>query len=243
MEPSVTEQLVKFLRDKKTDYVTMGKLSALPAALKKQIVKKGRFNDKIQKAIQPYLGDALILKRKGLSVYLVIKQGDDDLLFKIIASRAEKSEKSLGVLSRDIPFKKDEFLTITNRLLTQGRVRVTRINNQSGRGYLPFLAPAETKQETATPDRPVSAVSNVSEEAFLSAFGELERARAFVRICDLRRRLDWPRPEFDATLCKLRDAGIIQLHAGNVTTQTPDEVEDGFVDENGYRMGNVTRLA
>ncbi|GHS85432.1 hypothetical protein AGMMS49957_01530 [Synergistales bacterium] len=230
MEPSVTERLVKFLRDQGTDFVTLGKLSALPAELKKQITPKGRFGANVQKTILPYLGDALILKRGSRSTYLVLKQGDEDLLFGVVAARAGKS---LGVISRSIPFKKDDFLATLNSLLEHGRVRVTKIN-KSGGGYVPCLAPA-----SGLPSPGLS----VSEEAFLSAFGELEWTRAFVRICDLRRRLGWPRADFDAMLRKLRDAGTVQLHAGNVTTQTHSEIEDGFVDENGYRMGNVTRNA
>jgi hypothetical protein len=221
------------LRDLGTDFVTLGKLSALPADLRKQIVRKGKFGAEIQKAIAPYLGDALTLKRGSRSVYLVLKQTDEDLLFGIVAARAGKS---LGVISRGIPFKKDDFFITLNRLLEQGYVRVTNIA-QSG---VLFLAPCGAKQKTASS---APSVSPISKEAFMSAFGELEWARAFVRICDLRRRLGWPRADFDAMTRKLRDAGTIQLHAGNVTTQTPDEVEDGFVDENGYRMGNVTRSA
>jgi hypothetical protein len=45
---------------------------------------------------------------------------------------------------------------------------------------------------------------------------------------------------FDTMLRSLRDAGTIQLHAGDTTTMTPDEIEDGFIDENGFRMGSVT---
>ncbi|GHT02513.1 hypothetical protein AGMMS50276_32470 [Synergistales bacterium] len=79
--------------------------------------------------------------------------------------------------------------------------------------------------------------------AFWAVFDELEQARAFVRICDLRARFPWPRADFDFLLKELRDAGAIQLHAGDVTKQTADEVDNGFIDENGYRFGNVTRSA
>jgi integrase len=48
---------------------------------------------------------------------------------------------------------------------------------------------------------------------------------------------------FDSLLRDLRDNDAIQLHAGNVSLQTAEEVEGGFIDENGYRMGNVTRGA
>ena len=78
-------------------------------------------------------------------------------------------------------------------------------------------------------------------EAFESAFVALEEgSHGFVRICDLRRRLGWAREAFDGLLRRLRDEGVVQLHAGDVTLMTPEQVEDGFVDENGFRMGTMT---
>ena len=81
----------------------------------------------------------------------------------------------------------------------------------------------------------------VTREAFESAFFALEEGGCgFVRICDLRRRLGWPREVFDDMLRRLSDKSVVQLHAGDVTLMTPDEVQDSFVDENGFRMGTMT---
>ena len=38
----------------------------------------------------------------------------------------------------------------------------------------------------------------------------------------------------------LRDREIIQLHTGDASLMTPDEVADCFVDENNFRKGSVT---
>ena len=48
------------------------------------------------------------------------------------------------------------------------------------------------------------------------------------------------REVFDDMLRRLRDDEVVQLHAGDVTLMTPEQVEDGFVDENGFRMGTMT---
>ena len=71
-------------------------------------------------------------------------------------------------------------------------------------------------------------------------FRDLDRGRVFVRVPDLRRRLMWPREVFDGLLRVLRDEEALQLHAGDVTLMTPDEVEDCFVDEFGARKRTVT---
>ena len=88
---------------------------------------------------------------------------------------------------------------------------------------------------------PEHRTETVTQEAFESAFFALEaQGCGFVRICNLRRRLGWPCEVFDDVLRRLRDDEVIQLHAGDVTLMTPEQVEDGFVDENGFRMGTMT---
>ena len=80
------------------------------------------------------------------------------------------------------------------------------------------------------------------QNAFLAAARDLAKKREFIRICDLRARLGWARTDFDTMLGTLSDSGTIQLHAGDVTKQTPQEVDDGYIDDNGYRMGNITLM-
>ncbi|GHS94197.1 hypothetical protein AGMMS50276_06290 [Synergistales bacterium] len=224
-EPSITERLMKYFRDRKLKFVL---LSALPASF-----RKGKNNATTKKFLSPHLGDMLTFRQGKRSLYLALKQPDEDLLLHIICSRAGKS---LGVISQGVPFKRDEFFVALNKLLEQGRIVVTKISVTGGK-TTPFVAPATKSDFVSVPSK------SISEDSFFSAFADLESKRIFVRICDLRRRIGASREDFDAMLRKLRDAGRIQLHAGDVTTQTPDEVEDGFVDESGYRMGNVTRLS
>ncbi|MBR0317519.1 MAG: hypothetical protein IJQ99_11710, partial [Synergistaceae bacterium] len=75
---------------------------------------------------------------------------------------------------------------------------------------------------------------------FKQTFDKLDRGRIFVRIPDMRKELNWPREVFDNMLIKLRDEGVIALHVGDTSLMTPDEVENSFVDENGFRLGTVT---
>ena len=77
-------------------------------------------------------------------------------------------------------------------------------------------------------------------ERFREAFDECDKGRIFVRICDIRRKLGWPRDVFDGMIRDLRNKRIIQLHTGDVSLMTEDEVADCYVDENNFRMGTVT---
>ena len=91
---------------------------------------------------------------------------------------------------------------------------------------------------------PEHRTETVTRGAFESAFFALEEgSHGFVRICDLRRRMGWAREVFDDMLRRLRDDEVVQLHAGDVTLMTPEQVEDGFVDENGFRMGTMTWIS
>ena len=88
---------------------------------------------------------------------------------------------------------------------------------------------------------PRTEAGTATQEAFESAFLALkEGSCGFVRIYAMRRRLGWAREVFDDMLRRLRDEEVVQLHAGDVTLMTPEQVEDGFVDENGFRMGTMT---
>ena len=95
-----------------------------------------------------------------------------------------------------------------------------------------------TRENTAA--KTVERIATVGE--FHKTFDLLDNGRIFVRICDLRRNLGWPRDVFDKMLRDLRDNDVIQLHTGDASLMTPDEVADCFIDENGFRKGSITWL-
>ena len=94
----------------------------------------------------------------------------------------------------------------------------------------------KTRENTA--EKTVERIATVGE--FHKTFDLLDKGRIFVRICDLRRNLDWPRDVFDKMLRDLRDNDVIQLHTGDASLMTPDEVADCFIDENNFRKGSIT---
>ncbi|MDR1048805.1 MAG: hypothetical protein LBL51_03535 [Synergistaceae bacterium] len=230
------EALADCLRKKKADFIP---LSALPPALKKRLTgKTGASASDIRKAVAPHLGD-LALRQGGRSVYLALGGPGEFLLLRAIQARPGKVPSA-----NNLPFRKDEYLALLNRLIERGEVRV-RLN----RDYRPVLFAGEQDRTRSAQDDFARGETDpggsgreggVSLPAFRSAFTELERGDIYVDLFALRRRLGWPRDAFDAMLRSLRDAGTIQLHAGDATTMTPDEIADGFVDENGFRMGSVT---
>lgn len=75
---------------------------------------------------------------------------------------------------------------------------------------------------------------------FYNAFQELGAGRFFVETHKLRQRLGLARSEFDGLIRMLRNAKVIQLHTGDCTLCTPADVDDWFMDENGFRHGSIT---
>jgi hypothetical protein len=217
---SVTERLTECLKKKKTGYMTLG---SLPEALKKRLTGKSRPTAaEIEKYAAPYLGEGLTLRRGSRFVYLTFRLPAESLLLGILRKRAGKPPSA-----NNIPFRKEEFVAVLNLLVERGSVLV-KLNKDCK----PLIYPAPD----ADPDKEEPRKrKTISEERFESAYRELEEGKFFVRVCDLRRRLDWG-PEFDRMTAALRDAGKIQLQAGDTGYFSERDVADGFVDENGFRM-------
>ena len=112
---------------------------------------------------------------------------------------------------QSLPFTKSEFVAIINGLAEEGRVIIKLTDDMKPKIY---RAPNVRKSDNA---HDVNDSGEYTQERFKAAFDELDRGRIFVRICDLRRRLGWPREVFDGMIRDLRDKEIIQLHTGDAS--------------------------
>ena len=185
------------------------------------------------------MDETLEIRTNGRYTYLVVARNPEDLIADFVRSHPGRTA---GGLATSLPFKKADFLSLLNGLLKKARLYAVLKDDYKARFFVSEepggRARAGGKTESPTP--PLEDTFDERREQFHAAFRELDRGSIFVRICDLRRRLDWPREVFDDMLRRLRDDEVVQLHAGDVTLMTPDQVQDGFVDENGFRMGTMT---
>ena len=90
-----------------------------------------------------------------------------------------------------------------------------------------------------TQAKPVKKATKSVKEALFEMYAE-KPYQIFYRICELRRATGLSREEFDRQIKAHRDAEVVQVHQGDVTCMTPEDVRDCFVDENGFRMGTIT---
>ncbi len=231
-EKSLPDFIMELMNKRGKPFMTIKSLVLLLSTEKKR--ELGILNAKtageIKNIIEPLLEDRFIFNRKGTSLYILVPCEPEDLILKELSFTVGKSPKAVGRL---MPFTKADCSKIFLDLLERGVIRVTLNEALEPRV---FLTEALNDKEIRTERE--ETLYNV--EKFYDAFQALDNGRIFVRICDLRRALNWPRDVFDDGLKKLRDAGVIQLHVGDASLMTPEDIKDSFIDENHFRMGTVT---
>ena len=243
---SVAEELLGILRANGKRFMTLSAVrDKMGAPLRRRLgiaVKKTSTSDLLEKIQELQLGDALEIRRNGRYTYLVAVGDPRELIVDFIRGNPGKQA---GGLAASLPFRKAEFLSLLNELMKTGRLYAHLKDDYKARFFASepqASVSAKNRAPDPTPQRAGLDIdaSDREKEQFLAAFRELDRGRVFVRIPDLRRALGWPREAFDGVLRALRDDEVVQLHAGDVTLMTPEEVEDCFVDEFGSRRGTVT---
>ena len=237
-EPDITEALQKLLKKEGKDYLSFSNVKKkMGAALKKQLgIKSSYLPATIKTLLEPYLGETLEILKGGRSTYLAVRRAPEAWVLGCLSPNAARGA---GALSRLLPiFSKARLAGVLNGLLREGRVAASLNEKCEARLSLPDEThrPKMPSEHTA----PVEVLKDKNDE-FWHVFDELERQRLFVRICDLRRRLLWTREAFDKHLRRLRQEGAIQLHIADANLMSQEDIEDGFIDENGFRMGMVTR--
>lgn len=220
------------------EFLTLAQLNAkLPAKTQKELgLAKKSSGTQIEKAISPMLDDAFVILKKGSSKYLA----KNIPLEEIVHAAIERSPgKSPGQIGQYLPMVKKVFAEKVNLLLQQGRARVELTPD-----FAPklFHAPLDAIREKAVPATVATTVpTTVDDRAqFQAAYQRLDRGRFYVPIFEVRRELGWSRERFDLLLETLRDAAVIQLHAGDVISMTDDQVKDSFLDDNGFLHLTVT---
>ena len=192
-------------------------------------IRKGDSGKIIRRKIEQSAEDRFIFRMKGRSVYILIPCEPSEFVLSLLSENKAFDARIL----RNLPFTKAEFYALVNELTDEGRVKTKYDDNGRPKIY--------RAGEAVKVARPVNeAEGNYTQEKFREAFDALDRGRIFVSIPDLRRRLGWPREVFDDMIRDLRNRRIIQLHTGDASLMTPDEVSDCYIDENNFRMGTVT---
>ena len=239
-ETNLSELITKIFRENRRTFMTLKQVVFhMPTQAKRDFGILNLTNAaEMQKILTPFLDNKkYVFHRRGTFIFIIEPKPHENFILDTL----EKKARTPKDIARLVPFSKKETseliaglinkdilkLTLDDDLQTRIRINEKRKDNQSE---------SEAKAEEPKPNP----YAEYTVENFRTAFHSLDNGRIFVRICDLRKTLRWPRAIFDSALKQLRDAKLIQLHAGDVTLMTPEEIQDCFVDENNFRMGTVT---
>ncbi len=191
----------------------------------------------IKQKLMPVIEENFIIRKKTNAIYVLTPCEMEELVFMRLS---ETEAVPLGELVRLLkPFTKAEALALVTEMVNAGKVRVEfpesyRVNVFAwGAGH---QAVSESRQA------PVQALSpeEYTQAKFRAAYDVLHTFRKFVRICDMRRSLNWPREVFDGMVRALRDNRTIQLFMTDESHMTKDEIRDCFIDENRFIQGLMT---
>ncbi|MCL2624892.1 MAG: hypothetical protein FWD31_14615, partial [Planctomycetaceae bacterium] len=197
------------------------------------------------KAISPFLGSGLtLLKKKPATktgketLYLASPLPPEEWIKESLLAQNPKKPLAMKALAADVPLCKAEFLAVFNQMLDAGQLQVTRIDDKFGMTGL--RVPASGFGTAALSPSPAFHNEADDDAVFRAAFEVLDCGRLYVRICNLRRELGWSVERFNAHLCKLRADGTIQLHAGDVSTMTEEDIRQSYKDANNFFYATLT---
>ena len=225
---SLADLIDEILTKNSRPYMTVTQILTL---LKKNESKLESFVEIRKDNIENLVGNRFTFIKKRAK-YIVKPCEASDLVLAELSKTSGKSPKQIAVI---VPFTKKDCQKVINELVEEGRAKI--ILNEDLEPRI-FLADSKPKTKIEVPKEESN--KQYTKEEFKKAFDKLDQGRIFVRICDLRKELKWPREVFDKMLVKLRDNEIIQLRRGDSEVLTSEEIENNFVDENGFRMGLVT---
>ena len=187
------------------------------------------------KKLESVLKDRFIFRKKGNTQYILTPCDPAELVIALLSPRKGITPK---MLANKLPFTQSDVRQVVNELVDSGQAKV-KLNDK----LEPQVYSADGRTNELSADDGGNTASSSGEYTrakFRAAYDELHRDREFVRICDLRRRLDWPREEFDEMLRGLRDSMTVHMAQAEERYFTKDELADCWVDENKFRMGTIT---
>lgn len=222
---------IQAILDKNKGFVALSQLPKLMSAeLRDKLGIKRNASVKILMKIKRFaelLDENFVLRKKGNAQYILTPCDPAELVLSVLSENTPIAIKVIAAKLK--PFTNSDIAAILTELENSRQVKIIFDDKFTAKVLL-----AGNTAHDATP------ACEYTHEEFRDAFNELEEGRVFVKICDLRRKLNWPRDVFDDMLKDLRDREIIQMHIGDEHLMTPDEVKDSFVNELNYLMGTVT---
>jgi hypothetical protein len=236
----INQTIIKALGKEKNGYLNIKTLIiGFPGEIKRTLgfeknVKSKDFTAKeALNRLVPHMDKTVLVYSKGNLIYLSMDSKKSMILRKL---QQGKSSHTFKILRKNVaPLLKDDFTQVLNDLLLSEKVRCTF------KGENPVLSLSE--QVSTQFSEPVDLIENGfanaemetanESELFQTALSTIGKGRRMVYLYMIRRKLNWSRERFDTLIRKLRADYRIQLHGGDPSVMTEDQVRDSFMDERG----------
>ena len=229
--------LIQSVLDKNKGFIAVSQLVKIfsPDVRDTLGIKSNSPANVIVKKLEPMLEDRFIIIKKGRTQYILTPCDPEDMVLGELSETKAVTQKQIARTLK--PLLAADVAAILTELVNSGRVRIVFD------AILPaklFLVKSGNGQRKINSETQTVKPEECTQGAFRAAYDELHKFREFVRICDLRRKLNWPREVFDEMVRKLRDNRTIQLFRADEAMMTRDELQDCFIDDRNFIMGIMT---
>jgi hypothetical protein len=219
----VAQDIQHILHKRGKDYLTVRQISAsLSQRVRQQLSLTTRHSTAdILKKLMPWLGESLQVYYGPMSIYIGQKRSPAELIVQRVQQRPGLSPKQLGL---GLPLLKRAYIAALNDLLGAGTVVCTFKDNHMPMLHLSSHLPVQGAVQVSDGDDRL---------AFHTAYKAVGHGRSFVRIHRLRDALPWPRERFNGVLRALLTDYTVELHGGDPSVMTDEELRHSFTDADG----------
>ncbi|WP_207688154.1 hypothetical protein [Desulfonema limicola] len=231
--PEIETQISNILNKKAKKFLTVTQVRTLfPAKNLKQLkLSKKSSSSEVLKALNPYLGKSLKTFKGPRSVYIGFDIPIESMISDFIKDKPGISTKQLGT---KLPLLKKDYISVLNNLIRKGLVCCV-INDMHNPKLELFQDKKNTVQKEGTADKAVN-----QRLAFKSAYDEIGKGRNFVRIHRIREYLNWPDNQFNRVLEELMADYTIELHGGDPSSLTEEQIDNSYTDKKGFLYITLT---
>jgi len=221
--PDLAQDIIRVLHKRGKDYLPVRQIVlSLQTRVRQQLgLTKSHSTAEILKRLTPGLGESLQVYHGPRSVYIGQKQSPAEFILHRVQRSPGLSPKQLGL---GLPLAKRSYIATLNALLEAGTLVCTFKGN-----HLPML---HVSRQPPAPDL-TPARSGTERAALQAAYHEVGHGRSFVRIHRLRHALAWPRERFDRVLQALAADYTVELHGGDPSVLTEEELRHSFTAADG----------
>jgi len=213
------QHVLRLLRTRGKEYLTVRQLlHSLGAHARQQLRLPARpSTTDVLKRLTPLLGDSLQVYESPPAVYIGYKRSPTELVVSRIQQHPGISPKQLGMR---LPLSRRCYLDTLNALLGAGTLVCTFKENHVPMLHIAARAgrASEAEDERAT---------------LRAAYIRVGQGRSFVRIHRLRAAIPWLRERFDRVLQMLIADYTVELHGGDPSVLSQDELQQSWTDADG----------